>query len=363
MESISPEPVLYIVLGLTAIILMVLVLPFKVKKIEENLELFFLVMGIIAVTISGLWSLGLIKEALKSPVMIGALPIGIFQVVLAFGLLCYYFNRSFCGGMVWLARKLGPKIFVFLLVTVLGLFSSIISVIVTSCILSEVAAALPIARSDKVKLVVITCFAVALGACLSPIGEPLSTILVAKLAGPPYHAGFYFPLQVFWKYMIPGVIALAVFGAIYCGRKMSLTAEGVESEYSESLRTVILRPVKVYAFVAALMLLGQGLKPMAVWYFSKIPAWILYWVNMISAILDNATLTAVEIDPSLMLPQIAAIIMGLSIAGGMLIPGNIPNIVAAGRLKISMKEWAIIGVPIGLIIMAIYFVILLPTFF
>jgi predicted cation transporter len=58
------------------------------------------------------------------------------------------------------------------------------------------------------------------------------------------------------------------------------------------------------------------------------------------------------------LPQITGIIMGLSIAGGMLIPGNIPNIVAAGRLKISMKEWAVIGLPVGLVMMAIYFVIL-----
>jgi predicted cation transporter len=51
----------------------------------------------------------------------------------------------------------------------------------------------------------------------------------------------------------------------------------------------------------------------------------------------------------------------LLIAGGMLIPGNIPNIVAAGRLKISMKEWAVIGLPIGLVIMAVFFVILILT--
>jgi predicted cation transporter len=82
----------------------------------------------------------------------------------------------------------------------------------------------------------------------------------------------------------------------------------------------------------------------------------------VSAILDNATLTAMEIGPTMQLPQITAIIMGLLIAGGMLIPGNIPNIVAAGRLKINMKEWAVIGVPIGLVIMAVYFLILLPSF-
>ena len=97
---------------------------------------------------------------------------------------------------------------------------------------------------------------------------------------------------------------------------------------------------------------------MIVWYFAKISPGILYWFNTISAILDNATLTAIEIGPAMSLPQITGIIMGLSIAGGMLIPGNIPNIVAAGRLKISMKEWAVIGLPIGLVMMAIYFVIL-----
>ncbi len=43
---------------------------------------------------------------------------------------------------------------------------------------------------------------------------------------------------------------------------------------------------------------------------------------------------------------------------GILIPGNIPNIVSAGRLKISMKEWAVIGVPLGFLLLVVYFVIL-----
>ena len=63
------------------------------------------------------------------------------------------------------------------------------------------------------------------------------------------------------------------------------------------------------------------------------------------------------------LAQITGIIMGLLVAGGMLIPGNIPNIVAAAKLKITMKEWAAVGVPIGLALMVIYFVILIPVLF
>jgi predicted cation transporter len=363
MEIVPNEPVLYMVIGLALVVLSVLVLPFRVKKIEQNLEPFFLVMGVIAVTISGLWNWELAKEALKAPVMIGAIPVGIFQVVLIFGLLVHYFNKAFCKGIMSLANKLGPTTFIALLIIALGLISSVVSVIVTACILSEVIAALPFKRSDKIKIVVVTCFAMGLGAGLTPLGEPLSTILVQKLAGPPYSAGFLFPWQTLGIYIIPGVVALAVFGALQVGRKVNLKAEEIESEYNETLRTVIMRAIKVYIFVAALILLGEGLKPLIVWYFTKIPAWALFWINSLSAILDNATLTAVEIGPTMAMPQIISAVMALLIAGGMLIPGNIPNIVAAGRLKINMKEWAIIGVPIGLALMIIYFVALIPLLF
>jgi predicted cation transporter len=119
----------------------------------------------------------------------------------------------------------------------------------------------------------------------------------------------------------------------------------------------------VYAFVAALVLFGEGLKPVVEIFITKVPAAALYWINMVSAILDNATLTAIEITPNLTLSQIISIIVSLLVAGGMLIPGNIPNIVAAGKLKISMKEWAVIGVPVGLVLLAIYFIVLIPLIF
>ena len=50
-------------------------------------------------------------------------------------------------------------------------------------------------------------------------------------------------------------------------------------------------------------------------------------------------------------PTIKAILLGLLISGGMLIPGNIPNIIAAGKLNITSLEWARFGVPVGLIAM------------
>jgi len=268
-------------------------------------------------------------------------------------------------------------VFIFILILVLGIISSVVSVIVTSVILAEIVAALPISKNDRIKLIVVACFAVGLGAVLTPLGEPMSTILVQKLVGPPYNAGFTWPIGHFAIYVVPAVVVLAIFGAIWIGRKTRSKAPSAVSnvssaentpgsaassiEYSENLRTVVMRAVKVFAFVAALTLLGEGLKPLIVWFLMKVPAFALYWINVISAVLDNATLTAIEIDVNMSLSQIICVVMGLLIAGGMLIPGNIPNIVAAGRLKISMKEWAVIGLPLGLVILVVFFVILRVT--
>ena len=88
------------------------------------------------------------------------------------------------------------------------------------------------------------------------------------------------------------------------------------------------------------------------------PQWALFWLNSISAIVDNATLTAAEIGPSLTMFQQRAVLMGLLISGGMLIPGNIPNIVAAGRLRISSREWAQTGLLTGAPLMLICFAVL-----
>ena len=357
--EVSPEPVFHISVGLAIVLLLVLILPFRVRIIEENLEPFFLIMGITAVTISGLWSYELIVEALKEPVWLPntPVPIGIFQVVLIFGLIIHKFNRQIYSGVLSLLRKVGVRTFTFIIVTFLGLFSSIISVIVTAVILSEIALILPVERRKKIEFVVIACFAVGLGAALTPVGEPLSTIAVSKLKGDPYHADFLFLLRLFGAYLIPGVLALALYGAYRTG---TITVDQIEvPRYEESLRNVIVRAIRVYMFVSALILLGKGLSPLAIWYFSKVPPIRLYWLNTISAILDNATLVAVEIEPEMSLMQIKSALISLLISGGMLVPGNIPNIVSAGRLKIRMNEWAKIGVPIGAVMLAVYFAILM----
>jgi predicted cation transporter len=61
------------------------------------------------------------------------------------------------------------------------------------------------------------------------------------------------------------------------------------------------------------------------------------------------------------LQTIKDLLLGLLIAGGMLIPGNIPNIICAGKLSIRSKEWAKFGIPVGLAIMIGVFIALLIT--
>jgi len=353
------EPDILVTVALSAILFLVLILPFRVKKVEENLEPFFLVMGIIAVTVSKLWDVDLVIEALESPVRITevfGIPVGIFQVVLIVGLIIHYYNKPIYSALLSLMKKIGIRAFAFIFIVLFGLISSLISVIVCAVLIAEIALVMPVDRKKKIEFVVIACFAVGMGAALTPVGEPLSTIAVKKLSGEPYHADFFFLIDLLAVYIIPGVFLLGILGALRIGQQK--TGELTLPEYTETLRVVIIRALRVYIFIAALVLLGGGFTPLIVWYISKIPPEILYWVNMVSAILDNATLTAAEIGPSLTIFQIKSALMALVISGGMLIPGNIPNIVSAARLRITMSEWAKIGVPLGFVLMLGYFVLI-----
>ncbi len=364
-----------IAIGLFIIFLIVLIGPFKIKIIEQNLEVFLFICGVLALTISGYvhlvdeagnvietgWRLPIVEEALIAPVYIqnaAHIPIGIFQVVLIVGLIIYRWHKPIHGAIRWMADKLSLKVMAFILIAVLGLVSSVISAILAAIILVEMVNALPLSRKSKVDLVVIACFSIGLGAALTPLGEPLSTIAIQKLSGEPYHATFMYLFDLLAIYVIPGIIAYGLIGMFFLG-KVNTSDPGLKAEdYKETPKDVVMRAVKVYVFIMALVFLGDGFKPIIFEYIAKMPSEALYWINMVSAILDNATLTAAEIGPSFSPIQIKAALMGLLIAGGMLIPGNIPNIISAGKLGITSKEWARLGVPLGLVTMTVYFIIL-----
>jgi predicted cation transporter len=355
---------------LIGIFIVVLVLPFKVKKVEENLEVFLFICGIAALSISSFatlegetfgWTTEIVVEALTAPVMIttvAGIPVGIVQIVLIVGLIIYFAHHQIQKGIQFLVNKVPLQILVFSLICGLGLISSIISAILAAIILVEIVCALPLGRQEKIGVTVISCFSIGLGAVLTPLGEPLSTITISKLSGEPYYAGFWFLLALLGIYVIPAVLAMGFVGVAFL-RRQGTPTEGLECKLiRENLRDVVIRAGKVYLFIMALVFLGEGFKPLILEYIVQIPSEALYWVNTVSAVLDNATLAAAEIEPSLSEIQIKSALMGLLIAGGMLIPGNIPNIISASKMGITSKEWARYGVPLGFALLLIYFAFL-----
>lgn len=347
-----------VIAGLVVVLLMVLALPFAVKKVEENLEAFLFVMGICACIISSKLNLPLALKALEEPWKIAL-------AVLVAGALFYILKDQFARFMENVFKKVPVPVVVFVVIVILGLLSSVITAIVASIVLVEVIYQLPLDRKHKINVCILACFSIGLGAVMTPIGEPLATIAISKL-----NKDFFYLFNLLGKYIIPAVIAFGLLGAIYtavAGKNSSLSEVAATGETSvedldevdeETWGGIIVRALKVYLFVMALVFLGEGFEPIIEKYIITLSPQLLYWVNMVSAVLDNATLTAAEISPMMDEVHVEAILMGLLISGGMLIPGNIPNIISASKLKITSTEWAKLGVPLGLIVMGIFYVIL-----
>ncbi len=314
-------------------------------------------MGAAAVTVTSKWTMDLIMLAAEEPVIKGIVP-----AVLIAGFLFLYGQKAFKSFMDGIVKRMNLGIIIFVSTFVLGLICSVITAIISSLFLCEIANTLPLDRKNKINYVIIACFAIGLGAVLTPLGEPLSTIAITKLQGPPMYpggpgnAGFFYLMDQLGILIILGVLLCSIF-AMYYIKPTKGKVEQMGSTEEGSVKEVVIRTLKVYAFVAALFLLGAGMEVLIFKYFTKIPDYVLFWVNMISAILDNATLTAAEISKALTQKQINAALYGLLISGGMLIPGNIPNIISAGKLGITSSEWAKLGVPFGLVLNALYFVV------
>jgi len=526
--------------GLFAIFAAVLAGPFLWKKIEQNLELYLFINGVLAAVIAGalvssayVWNMPIIWEAASEPLIKGIVP----AVFLA-GLIFHYGKKRIHNGIMKILERVPIRWFVFLMVVGLGLASSIITAIIAALLLVEIAYVLPLDRRRRVEVVIISCFSIGMGAVLTPLGEPLSTIAITKL-----QEGFFYLLFSLGVYVLPGLVVFGVIAALLVGhpRPRMLerillmqphtlplsskdgtessraatsaaatpknpatrqciffvkTSKGYEDEAAielaerailneanvqaimalpsleghilvetrdlaelrallsglrhckavldrapegvvlghllenriletdpsggelveirsgplkgmkgrvvrpespggeiivelteghqtvpvremveagtpppgapedgevceieqERLSGVFIRAGKVYLFVAALLLLGGGMKVLIDKYFALVPPEGLFWANTVSAVLDNATLTAAEISKALSPMQIKSALLALLIAGGMLIPGNIPNIIAAHKLKLGSREWARLGVPLGLGTMLVYFI-------
>ncbi|MGG3772578.1 DUF1646 family protein [Heyndrickxia faecalis] len=332
--------------ALIIILALVLLLPFFVPLVERNLEIFLFIMGWAAAIAGGVLDKPLLKKALEDPVNI---TIAVFVA----GLLFRWLERPLEKVISAINRGIPFPLLAALTVILLGLLSSVITAIIAALILVVIVSVLRLDRKSETQLVVYSCFSIGLGAALTPIGEPLSTLAISKLG-----EDFFYLLRLIGPEVISAVVIFGILAAIVI--KPEQSAIGLKTAHTrESYVEIAGRTVKIYLFVMGLTLLGAGFEPLINRFLLDLSPFILYWINMISAVLDNATLAAAEISPKMADKTVQAILLGLLISGGMLVPGNIPNIISAGKLRITSREWARFGLPIGLAAMAVYFVVIL----
>lgn len=325
-------------------ILAVLLGPILVRPIERNVEFFFLVAGIIISAAMGQFSFALVRAALSEPIVLTS---AILVFGIAFRLLQVYLDRLFSEAI----RMCGKRWMCFGLTIIVGLLAGFITAVVAALVFAEAISLLRLDRTEEVAATVFGCFAIGLGGGMTPLGMPASTLALAAL-----HADFWYLARLLGPFVIAGIVLVAI-------PTLFLPSGGGEPEpplitERDSWAPVLIRAGKVYIFIVGLVGLSAGLRPVVDAYVRHLPGALLFWLNTLSAIVDNATLAAVEIGPALSLNQQRSALLSLLISGGMLIPGNIPNIVAASRLGINSRDWAGYGLGTGMLLLVLCFIVL-----
>src|SRR5271154_5411489 len=114
----------------TVILLFLLLGPLAIHFIERNIEAYCLIIGIVAVTLGGIWTVHLVKQAVTEPLEISA---AVVVAGLIFNLLRSRFDRFFAR----LRGNVSRPILTFLSIFVIAMLSSLITAIVAALVLVE----------------------------------------------------------------------------------------------------------------------------------------------------------------------------------------------------------------------------------
>lgn len=350
METIVASTPWWINTLLGIVVANLLVWPLASRWVESHLEIFLLAVGAAAVTISGGWSVDFIYETLQYPVNVAF-------IVLVVSVIFNNYSRYIFRVLFAFFRKLEPQYSFALLVFLLGITSSLVSVTVAALVLAEVLKVVNLERLSTVRITVFACYAIGLGAVLTPLAEPLGLIINNALTGAPHFADFFFLMRHFFVWIAPAILLMSA-AAGYSARHAGTTMQMHIREDKETYGSMLRRTWHIYMFVAALNLISAGLRPLAQSTITHLGGKVLFLANAVSVIIDNATLAAIEIVPTISMNDLIYMVIGLAAFGSMLVQGNLPNIVAAEKLGIKSREWASVAVPTGLVLMGAYFIIL-----
>lgn len=326
------------------VIVSVLLGPIFIKPIERNVECFFLLVGLLTACIMGQLNAALLWAALIEPLSFTA---AVLVFGAAFSLLRNYLDQL----LHRVIRLLDPRLLYFCMAIILGFLAALITPVVSALVFVEAITLLGCNRWVEIAATVFACFAIGIGAGLTPLGMPGITVVLRSL-----HADFWYLTRLLGPFIVVGVI-LAAIPILFLPFASNKPLGAIEEKDSWRL-ILLIRPGKVYVFIAGLVALSDGLRPLVDAYIHRLPNGLLFWMNSISAVVNNSTLAALEIGPSLSMNQQRAALLGLLISGGALVTGNIPNIVAASRLGITNREWATIGVGTAALLLIFCFAVL-----
>jgi predicted cation transporter len=326
-----------------AILLPLLIGPIVLAPLERNLEAFFFVLGITAALAARCLTWAIVLKAATEPILISLVVVG---AALVFVRGRPGFDRIF--GRI--RGRLPRPVLTALAVFVIALASALITSIVAALVLVEITGLLRLERARQLNVIILGCFAIGLCSALTPMGGPLSTLAAGALG-----LNFFGLFRLLAGYVMPAVVILSLLAGMAARGGSDSFRES--DELHENPRDALLQGLKVFGFISGLVLIGEAFAPLAARYVPLLGGRGLYWGNTISAALDNSTLVALEFH-HLSLTQARLALLSLLISGGMLIPGNIPNIICAGILHISSYDWARVGVPLGVLLLGIYFAVL-----
>ncbi|HUO05860.1 MAG TPA: DUF1646 family protein [Candidatus Binataceae bacterium] len=317
--------------------------PVLTIRIERNLELYCLSLGVLATIIGPGFTVPLIISAMRVPAGICA---AVIAAAVVFGLV----RADLDAAIRVLEMRVPRPALTAAAIFAIAALASVVTVIVGALLLVEVIAILRFDDERRVRVTVAGCFAIGMGSALTPLGGPLATLAAHGLK-----MDFFGLMYLLAPWVIPGVIAASIAAGVFARGGKMLPREG--TLVFRSNRDIIVQACKVFAFIAGLVLISNAYGELVGVMVARFSNAALYVGNTVSMALENSTLVALEIHN--MNPSRARMaIISLLVSGGILIPGNIANIISAGSLRIRSGEWARTGVPMGIALLSVYFVLL-----
>lgn len=320
--------------------------PLLSKEIEDRVEWLVVGLGFFTLTVTWGWSERIVLASLgRAGGLCGALLLGALFFSLVHARLRALSAKA--------EARIGSRAAVALAVAFSGLAAPLVSAGVAVLLLVELLGALKLAELGRSEAAVLGCLAVGFGSGLSALGGPSSAVLLSKLGGAAYPIGPYFLFVLVGPWAVSGIVAMALCAAAVSGS--SDPAAKPMPEEPLILWSLLVMTGRIFVFTAGLVLLGEGLLPLIEKRFMGIPAPGFYWTNAAAAVMDNASLIAVEISPAMSQDQLRYGFLGMLAAGGAFLVGDAPNLVAAHALKIDAKTWSRVGIPASAALMLFFF--------